>query len=352
MGVRLSVGGWVALSLGVLLLVVAAAFLGPAGTLQSKMTQRFLEAEGRSPEQLAARAAEQRRAEQARLEAERQAAEARRLEQAQREADARRAQEEAARRQEQAEIARRQQEERRQLEARYAALLQEWYAIFDPHWAEISKMMANVEAAQPALIEASRRVSPLALQNPNDPDNYTSERACENPTLPPSRFAYEPPGPSNSRYPLVSRHIASCAYRLAVFRPDRPTVMYLAMTALLRRTQSPGQASAEQFPVQSLIATIWIGIIQHPTARGEPSPIQPPRDASTRFGNTYYVNRELFRGIPALFVDRFFELMTEREKNDFIQFGFFNSIARLYEIAPQIVALCRSLQRTDCLRRV
>ena len=46
MRVRLSVGGWAAVSLGVLLLVIAAAFLGPAGVLQSKMTQRFLEGVG------------------------------------------------------------------------------------------------------------------------------------------------------------------------------------------------------------------------------------------------------------------------------------------------------------------
>lgn len=355
MGVRLSVGGWVALSLGVLLLVVAAAFLGPAGTLQSKMTQRFLEAEGRSPEQLAARAAEQRRAEQARLEAERQAAEARqiaerqaaearRLEQAQREADARRAQEEAARRQEQAEIARRQLEERRQLEARYAVLLQEWYTIFDPYWADVTKLVNNVEAAQPAIVEASRRVSPLALQNPDDPDNYTVYRPCTNP----------PPDPpwAPGGYERTSRHIVACTYHLALNRSERSFIMRVFMTALLRRMQSPGQASADQFPVQHIVAMIWMSTVQHHTSRAEQTPIRLPGEIVLQVGNTNHLNLELFRDIPRNFSSRLAGMMTSRERNEFAYFGFFKPIERLYEIAPQIVSLCRSLQRTDCLRRV
>lgn len=301
MRVRLSVGGWAAVSLGVLLLVIAAAFLGPAGVLQSKMTQRFLEAEGRTPEQLAARAAEQR-----------QATEARQREQAQEGTRARQ-------------------------ERELTALAAEYVQILLRHQDAVLQYTEPADRIVQRLSELARQPS---FYRGLTPEEVASRQACDDPDIRRETFR---PGEETRRVNgwLCTVHL-SLNYPAQGHSADLAKREAITHLALAERTfrETPKR---QEYPFPVIVAHVWMTQLAAYMRRREVPPPLPP----LMRGNE--LNPQLLGGTLAPgFVQLLIGSATVDEKVQLTS-QTYPDLRRMAELAARIVPLCSALQRPLCL---
>lgn len=335
---RLSVAGWAAVAFGALLLVIAAAFFGPASTLQTKMTQRFLEAES-------ARVAEQRRAEeagqreQAQREAaqrqaaeeearrraqqqaearqrqeqlERQAAEARQREQAQREAAQRQAAEEQARRraQQEAEAGQRQQQlARQQALKRLPEISQEVQRTFQAYQPVIRDVRGFLRAGQNALRQVHTPAVDLCL----DPH----------------------PGATQNK------NIENCVLFLVRNPNHRSQDSVDVHTALYWRVLVSG--AAENITIPDLISYIWIDYFEKCAEMASCAEFTELMD-----GNNFH-HHLLKSKVNSGFAKRLLATMTPQEQN-ILRSKVYPDLRRLYDVLEEARKVCRAINEIfDCL---
>jgi flagellar biosynthesis GTPase FlhF len=328
MGVRWPAAWWAAAGFGLLVLVIAAAFFGPAASLHPKMTQRFLEAEGRSPEQLAAQAAAERRAEeerQRRAEEERLAAEARQQEQARREAEQRRVEaerlaaerraEEEARRRAQLEAEARQrqaQEERQRAPTRLAELNQEWRNLTQAYRPAVADIRGFSFSGQEAL-RGSNRSGQI----------YDDSQRCNDPS---SSFTRD-------------QNIDYCARFVAQNRDRLPAVTRDMVIALYWRTFVRG--SDRDLSIPELVAYSWIYALTQAARQERAPPFLPP------LMEGHVLHPMLILPLPTGFSRRLIETATAREIET-VRTRTYPDMLRLFDILREAQSLCRLIQRTPC----
>lgn len=307
MGVRLSAAAWAAVILGALLVVIAAAFLGPASTLQTKMTQRFQEVDAQARTQREALAAEQRRAEEARLVAERQAEEARRREQAEREAEARQ---------------RRELEERQRAPARLAELAQEWRNLTQAYRPAVRDIQGFALDARHALQNTSRPIGSREV-----PPQYAEGSRCADP--PP------PAGDRDSNISVCTRYVAFNPTAVSLLRQDLQTALY--WRAFVR-------GSADDLPMPDLVAYVWLDALIQAAQQERPPPSLPPLTDGPA------LHLQLMRGILAPgFARRLLDTVTPREEER-LRARVWPEMLRLSDMLTEAQLLCRLIQRAPpCL---
>jgi len=323
MGVRLSAAAWAAVIFGALLVVIAAAFLGPASTLQTKMTQRFQEVDAQARTQREALAAEQRRAEEARLAAERRAQE---------EEARRRAQIETDARQRQAQ----EQAQREEVDRRFATLSSEWRAITRRQSMAVNQLLAQVEGAERAIVQAAASPEPQRATGLR-PEDYESRRPCNDPLRDGQLWGT----PSERR----ARNIIACAHYLTLFPKAETERMRVLMVALMQRVRDPSGPTYARYPFQTIIAFVWLRPILAQAEHGGVLPSLPPLLNADNQLNHQLVHELL----PPGFTERLMSSATPAEEAA-LRREVYPDLQRLVRLLSDIRDVCRATRRSDCFR--
>lgn len=339
-----------AASVAALAALLLLPFLPPYSThVAERLHLRHLEAMGRDPATLAARAAAERRAaeeqERQRQAEARAAAEARardereRQEQERREAQRR---EQAAReereRQTQAEREaarlRALEDGRRAAERDHAEALDAFRRIARPRQEPFQPLLQNVTAAAR---ELGRRAADPAFYRGNiiTPEDTATRRACGDPANT-GDFLW---GRDDRR----TRNLYACA----VFLSTRPTAAQGAdrrelvlVTALLQRVNFTDAAGF--YPLHTLVAFAWIDQIAGALRRGETPPRLPPLTAGEEF------NTALFPDLSQGFARRLLDGASDAEKLALSR-NVYPDLEALAQLAARMAGACRTLARLDCL---
>lgn len=319
-----------AVLIGALLLLPWTPTYAP---LREAMTQRHLEARGRTPAQMQAREAARRQA--AEEEARRRAAEERQRAEQQRQAEQRRAQETAAAAQRQA-----QQDELRRQERELALLVAEFNRTAD-------RLREDVNLYQVINLLADSMEN-LAHRSRTEPDFYRVHRITPEATV--SGSACDDPIPASwdahERHLQHHRNIIACAVYAATRPVNASPAMHqrVAAMALLHRIFYRPNEAVRTYTLAAILVYEWVGLYRSQLRQAEFAPTTLP---PLTVGDS--LNPVLFeRMLNLSFSRRLIDTAITEEKLT-LRDRIYPELRRLHDMAARILPACRALRRTNCL---
>lgn len=286
--------------------LLLAPWLPPNDEIPAWMTQRHLEARGRSPAQERAALEQQRREAAQRAEQDRQAAQ------------------------------RREQEaQARQKEREHGIHAEAFRRLGEGHLQPIREMLANVQSAQQAIRRSASRAD-FYRGNVITPEETSSRRPCGDPSSDEDFLSFNP---MRQREERRERNIYACAVYLATANDAPPEPMAVTV-ALLQRINQPELARA--YPLHTLAAFAWISEWRTRLRRGEAVPRLPEMTEGES------LNPALFPFLSPGFARRLYATATTEERTALARVVY-PDLKRMSEAASGALAACRALQRTNCL---
>lgn len=288
-----------------ILAALVIPWLPPYSGLSDSLANRHLEARGRAPQQVQQRSAAERRAAEE---------EARRTAEAEQAAQKRRDEEEAQR--------------RRQRD--HGLQVAEFRRIAEAHLPPIRTMLQNVSGTVQAIQQSASKPD-FYRGNVITPEDTSSRRPCGDPASASDWI---------DRNTRRDRNIYGCAVYLSTNQDERgpPRTVTVALLQRIDRDEA-----ARIFPVQTLIAYVWIGLYRERLRLGQDVPPLPEMTAGDRLNPALFGNT-----LSAGFATRMIDTATTEEKLS-LRNNVYPDLKRMSELAPRIIVACRALQRTDCL---